>query len=135
MRTRAQVSLEFLLVLAAFLAFLALWVPVQIELIETTKASLQAKQLQLALADVKNAADAVCTLGNGNEKTIGITTPDATLAMENNTLSIKSTGNASRQFSLEEQTRCVLENKTINLSGKTSLTIMNEKQEVRISVK
>ncbi|MBI5158762.1 hypothetical protein HY992_01440 [Candidatus Micrarchaeota archaeon] len=130
MWTRAQVSLEFLLVFVAFLAALVLVVPAQMSLIETIQAAFHAKQLQLALAGVKNTADALCTLGNNNEKTIEVSTPDAVLSAYNNSLAIIS----AQQFSFEEQTRCALEQKTISLNGTTSLIIANEKQEVKIRV-
>jgi hypothetical protein len=82
-RIRAQVSLELLVVLAAFFAFLVLWLPVTQGARNALEFGIAAKQAHLALGELKGAAEEVRVLGEGSAKTVRFTlSSDAALSYD-----------------------------------------------------
>ncbi|RLG20090.1 hypothetical protein DRN67_00880 [Candidatus Micrarchaeota archaeon] len=63
---RAQVSLEFLILLIAFLAFLAAWLPLLAEIKEGAERRVALNRAREAGARLAGALDDVCILGEGN---------------------------------------------------------------------
>ncbi len=130
---KAQVSLEFLVVFLAFLVFLAAWIPLQLKIAEDAKLAIEAKQLQLALADIKTTAETICVLGKNNAKTIEVNTPQATLEMKNKTISIALKTTPNEQLAFKEETDCLLEQKKIELNNTTKVNALNSNGKIEIS--
>ena len=60
---RGQVSLEYLVLLAAFIAFLAVWVPIITSITTKTDAAIEDEYASLALGDAAAAVNNACLLG------------------------------------------------------------------------
>lgn len=69
-RLRGQSSIEFLILLAAFFAFLAAWVPVINSVRQASAESMEQKYAELALSDLVGAGDEVFILGSGNAREV-----------------------------------------------------------------
>jgi len=67
---KAQSSLELLIVLAGFFAFLAAWLPVANSIRSQGEAALSLTFAELALSDLANAGDEAFILGSGNSREI-----------------------------------------------------------------
>lgn len=67
---RAQLSLEFLILLAAFLAFLALWIPVLAKVKAGSEEGMAIAYARESAARLAGALDDVCMLGRGNVREI-----------------------------------------------------------------
>ncbi|MDO8339029.1 MAG: class III signal peptide-containing protein [Candidatus Burarchaeum sp.] len=70
MRSRAQVSLEFLIILAAFLAFLAVWIPVLGKINDGAQQGIATGYAKESAARLAAALDDVCMLGEGNVRLV-----------------------------------------------------------------
>jgi uncharacterized protein (UPF0333 family) len=70
--SRAQVSLEFLVLLTAFLAFMSIWLSLIFSVKDGVSKSLDNSQLGALASDVREAADAVCLMGEGSAKEVEI---------------------------------------------------------------
>jgi len=70
MLLRAQASLEFLFLLAAFLSFLALLLPMVNEFQKVSQQALDAELAFLAASDIAGAASEVCQAGEGSEREV-----------------------------------------------------------------
>lgn len=66
--SRAQVSLEFLVLLTAILAFLSIWLSLILSVRTGVTTSLDHLQLEAMASDLREAADAVCLMGPGSSK-------------------------------------------------------------------
>ncbi|MEM3030227.1 MAG: hypothetical protein QXH27_00690 [Candidatus Micrarchaeia archaeon] len=69
---RAQASLEFLFLLAAFLSFLALLLPAINDFQKAASARLDAELAFLAAGDVASAASEVCQAGGGSAREVEV---------------------------------------------------------------
>lgn len=69
---KGQSTVEFLIILAAFFAFLALWVPVVNGVRQGSAESMEQKYAELALSDLVGAGDEVYVLGNGNSRELNL---------------------------------------------------------------
>ncbi len=69
---KGQVSLEFLLVAVAFLAFLSVWISLVFTVKDGVERSIEIERIRGIASDVRNTADAVCIMGPGSSKSIEI---------------------------------------------------------------
>ncbi len=98
---KGQSSLEFLLILAAFFAFLAVWVTVINSVREKSADAMEQKYAELALSDLAGAGDEVYILGSGNARELNVRLlGNATVSFEGGNVSI-SILNDSRSFGRE----------------------------------
>ena len=65
---KAQASVELLLISAAFLAFLAVWVPSISSIMAQGKQAIALSYAELALSDLVGAGEELRILGNGNSR-------------------------------------------------------------------
>jgi len=70
--SRAQVSLEFLILVAAFLAFLAAWLPVLGKVKAETEQGIAISFARESAARLAGALDDVCMLGEGNVRLVDL---------------------------------------------------------------
>lgn len=108
---RGQITLEFILLFAIFLAFLIIWLPTitkaRDDIIRTMASFYKAN----VLAAVRNAADEICILGPGNSRAIDITLlEDAVLSARENSISL-----SDGYGSVAEQTRCGMSTTSITV--------------------
>jgi len=68
--SRAQVSLEFLIILAAFLAFLAVWIPVLGKINSGEEQGIAVGYARESAVRLAGALDDVCMLGEGNVRIV-----------------------------------------------------------------
>jgi len=102
---KAQVSLEFLVLAAAFLAFLAAWLPVIAKVKGSAESGAEAAYLQEAAARIAGALDSVCLMGEGNVRVVEIRLArDAKLELTGRKLFLVAGGNA-----VEKDLRCEAE--------------------------
>ena len=119
---RAQLSIEFLILLAAFLAFLILWVPLVFGVRQAGEDVLAREYAKLALADIKNAAEDVCVLGKNNARGVNVNLKgEWKVTTSENEIKI---GNGATVFN--EKTRCALERAEFGLSGREIVVIKND---------
>ncbi|MFA6036055.1 MAG: class III signal peptide-containing protein [Candidatus Micrarchaeia archaeon] len=69
-QARGQVSLEFLVLFAAFLAFLGIWLGVIARTGEGVQAGVEAADLQATGARLASALDSACLMGDGNVRIV-----------------------------------------------------------------
>ncbi|MFH0818158.1 MAG: class III signal peptide-containing protein [Candidatus Micrarchaeota archaeon] len=69
---RAQVSLEFLVLLAAFLAFTGVWLSLIFSVEHGITKSLEYSKIEALASDIREAADAICLMGPGSSKEVKI---------------------------------------------------------------
>ncbi len=69
-RARGQVSLEFLVLFAAFLAFLGIWFGVIARTGEGVQKGVEAAYLQETAARIAGALDSACLMGEGNVRVV-----------------------------------------------------------------
>ena len=67
---RGQVSLEFLIILAAFLAFLAVWIPVLGKINSGAQQGIAVGYAKESAVRLAAALDDVCMLGQGNVRVV-----------------------------------------------------------------
>ena len=109
MREKGQASLEFLLVLAAFLGFLAVWVGLFNQVEEGAGNALLSQSARLALADIASAANSVSSMGEGSMITVeAALSRECELRAANNELSIKCGGLELKQESRGATGNCSL---------------------------
>lgn len=72
MLVRGQLTLEFLLLLAVFLAFLMIWLPTITKTRDDLTRTIAMFYKANTLSVIRNTADEICILGPGNSRTIGI---------------------------------------------------------------
>ncbi len=119
---RAQLSIEFLILLAAFVAFLIIWVPLVFGVRQTGEDALSREYAKLALADIKNAADDVCVLGKNNARELEINLKGGwKVTAGGNEIKF---GNGAAVFS--EKTKCALERAEFELSGRGVVIVKND---------
>ncbi len=69
---RAQVSLEFLVLLAAFLAFIGVWLSLIFSVESGVSNSLEYSRLESLASDIQEGADGVCLMGPGSSKVVKV---------------------------------------------------------------
>ena len=69
---KAQVSLEFLVLMAAFLAFLAAWLPLIGKMKADSERALSISYARESAARLAGALDDVCMLGGGNVREVDV---------------------------------------------------------------
>ena len=115
---RGQVSLEFMVVLAVFLAMLALWLGGVSSASHAIDAALGARQAELAAERLAYTINAVCVMGAGNSLEAEVSVPGNASAMYSDGLSLQW-----KNESFEETVYCGFN--SLTLSGKQSLLFEN----------
>ncbi|MEW6329734.1 MAG: class III signal peptide-containing protein [Candidatus Micrarchaeota archaeon] len=127
---RAQVSLEFLILLAAFVAFLTIWVPLVFGVRQAGEDALSREYAKLALADIKNAADEVCILGKNNAREIELNLRGKwKMSVEGSEIRID---NGATSFT--EKTKCAMERDEFELDGRETVVIKNDGEFVSVEL-
>lgn len=102
---KGQQSLELLILLAAFFAFLAVWVTVINSVRQGSAESMEQKYAELALSDLVGAGDEVYILGSGNARELELRLMgNATVSFDAGNASI-SILNGSRSWGREVRFR------------------------------
>jgi uncharacterized protein (UPF0333 family) len=131
---RAQISLEFIIILAIALSFIILWIPAIVTTQNSTQSAIDKYYLEKAAEDVSYSSDVICILGEGNERELYL------VASKN--LSI--TSNLSRSFTISDftsntsmitQTKCKMNISATIGKGRTRLVLENEKEIITIKQK
>ena len=122
---KGQVSLEFIVLLMAFMAFLSVWFSLLSSVREGISDSLEFTHLQSSAADIREAADASCLMGEGSSRSVrsGV---KGTLRFEGKGFSLKS-----GDKSAFETLRCIAEGETEVLPG-AELVLSNSGGGIKI---
>lgn len=121
---RAQVSLEFLLTAAAFLAVLGLITPVIVSTYLRTREQIDVIRARAALERIVATADELCALGGRSKRVV-----DVTFARETE---IVASGNRVTVLNISRNTVCKLYPFSATVTTR-QLTITNEEGKIRIS--
>ena len=98
--TRGQASLDYILVLAALLAFLAIWVPLISHIQERILVYSEVSEAKSAVSRLAHAAEEVYLLGGGNKREMRtealngmvLSVNDGKVAVERDSVVIEATG-------------------------------------------
>ena len=126
---RAQLSIEFILILAITLSFVIVWLPAIITTKNSTQTAINDFYLKKAAEDVSYVSDTICILGEGNEREMTIIT--------SNKLAITSNTGKTIVFfdgvaNISKITKC-LSNISITLErGRTSFILKNENEIISV---
>ena len=130
---KAQISLEFIIILAIALSFIILWIPAIVTTQNSTQSAIDGYYLEKAAEDISYVSDVICILGEGNERELYL------VASKN--LTIRS--NLSKSFTISDptsntsiitQTKCRMNVSTTINKGRTMFVLKNDENET-ISVK
>jgi len=126
---RGQLSLEYLLLFAIFLAALAILVSAALGTNNTAKSTVNGLLLQKTVLDISNTVDDICVLGEGNVRQIHVSLiGTATLSASGKELVIRF-GNAS----FSKTVQCALWDSTL-LVNDTVLSIRSNGSKISISL-
>ncbi|GEM_PF-5762758 len=99
---KAQTSLEFLVVLAAMLSFLAVWVGMAASTGSRISSSLDSRDVSLAVKTLASDADSICLMAVGSRIEVELIFPVETELAANGNNLVASWGNESVSY----PTRC-----------------------------
>ncbi|MFH1447866.1 MAG: class III signal peptide-containing protein [Candidatus Micrarchaeota archaeon] len=125
--TRAQVSLEFLILFMAFLAFISVWLSLILTVGDGIEESVAFSRLDALASDVREAADAVCLMGPGSSRSLTVGTAD--IGFSERTVTVSSENEKVRK-----RLRCACVTKQLSFEGETKLVIKNIKGTIEVSV-
>ncbi len=125
-RGKAQVSLEFLVLLAAFLAFLTVWLSLILKVEGGIEKSLEFSRLEAAASDIREAADAVCLMGPGSSNAMKVS-GNAKLTLSGKEMALEMGGRA-----VKEVLRCESSGKSIAIAGPSELVLENLEGKIKI---
>ena len=123
---RAQVSLEFLVLLAAFLAFLSVWLSLILKVEGGIERSLEFSRLEAAASDIREAADAVCLMGPGSSKSVPVG-GDSEVTFSRKQLELEANKRVVR-----EALRCESFGESIEIAGTGELVLENAGGVIKI---
>ena len=132
--SKAQISLEFIIILAIALSFIILWIPAIITTQNSTQSTIDKYYLEKAAEDVSYSSDTICILGEGNERELYL------VASKNLTI----TSNISKKFTIYDpasntsiitQTKCKMNISTTFGKGRMKLVLKNENEIISIKQK
>lgn len=127
---RAQLSLEFLILLAAFVAFLIVWIPLVLGIKEAGEDALAREYAKLALADMKNAADDVCVFGKNNAREVRADLMgEWKIGVNENEMRISN----AHGVIFSEKTKCALERAEFELKNGDEVIVKNNGKFVSIA--
>lgn len=122
---KAQVSLEYMLVMLALLAFLTVWLSSVLRTQVAVDTALERSESALLADRLTEAINNVCLMGSGNKRVLRIfSSCEVHVIMNGTHLTV---GNFTRQL------YCRL-NSIIKLNGTTSVTVKNVNNEIQVSV-
>ncbi|MCK4328103.1 MAG: hypothetical protein KAW41_06610 [Candidatus Diapherotrites archaeon] len=121
---RGQVSLEFMVVLAVFLAALGVWLAGVGNASHAIDAALGAKQAELAAERLASTINAVCVMGDGNSLDVEVIIPGEAELTEGMSLHWNNK-------TFKKLVYCGSEGLT--LSGRQKLTVTNDNGFIRIA--
>lgn len=124
---KAQVSLEFLVLFVAFMAFLSVWVSLILTVAEGVGESIEFSNLCALGADIREAADAVCLMGPGSSRVVE---PDfgAEVGFSGRTLTVSSGG-----MKVVESMRCESARASMKLNIGGELRIENREGKLDVT--
>jgi len=126
----AQLSIEFLLVLAITLSFIILWLPAIIATKNSTQSAINEFYVKKAAEDIAYISDIICILGAGNEREIAIIT--------DNKITITSLSNSKgilvfdKTNNISKNTKCNINVSLILEKGRTTFILKNEKEVISV---
>lgn len=124
MRMRAQISLEFLLIAAAFLAVLGLLIPIVVNTYSQTREQIAAVRARSALERLVVVADELCALGSGSRRAVEISFARET--------ELNASGRVVSALGLSRIAVCEFDQFSANFTSR-SLLLSNEGGKIRIS--
>ena len=128
-KLKAQISLEFILILAITLSFLVLWLPVIIKTQNNTRSTISDFYIKKGADDIAYTADTLCILGEGNEREIVlITDKEMNITSANSKLFTVS----NEAGSISKITKCKINISTIINKGRTSIILKNSNEVILI---
>jgi hypothetical protein len=112
--SKAQITLELLLLFAVFLSFLIFWIP----LVEGAKNDILKKirkeYMAHTVADLKNQIDEICVLGPGNKRAVNVNLlSESKISYYGKTLTVTDI-DSQKQISVETQCEIESDAQTIN---------------------
>lgn len=129
---RAQVSLEFLILFAAFLAFLLVWIPLINNFKKASEFGIGVRYAELFISDLKNSVNEVCVLGSGNKRIINMNIMgNGILYAENKSIFLFLEVNGEEK-TFEERVKCEVELNRMELNGKMEILVENEENIIKI---
>ena len=123
---RAQVSLEFLVLMAAFLAFLLVWLSLILDVKKGIDGSLSFSLLMATASDLREAADAVCLMGPGSSKEVAIKA-GAAVELSGREMRVSSSGKVA-SLAL----RCETIGGKDKLAGNSAVVFQNEEGKIKM---
>jgi uncharacterized protein (UPF0333 family) len=127
---RAQLSLEFIIILAITLSFLALWLPVIVSTQKSTQANIDDFYLKNTAEDISHSSDTLCILGEGNEREITIVANrgiNITSSRTDNSFTV-SDGISN----ISKDTKCMINISGTIQKGRTNIILKNENEIISI---
>jgi len=130
----AQISLEFIIVLAIALSFIMLWIPAIVTTQKSTQSAIDDYYLEKAAEDISYASDTICILGEGNARELYL------ISSKNLTIS----SNLSKSFTISDpasntsiitQTKCRMNISLSIIKGRTAIILKNENEIISIKQK
>ncbi|MCD6414352.1 MAG: hypothetical protein J7L23_01845 [Candidatus Diapherotrites archaeon] len=119
----AQVSLEFMLVMLALFAFLAVWLPGVLRTRSSVGVLLERSEMALLADRIAGAANSVCLMGPGNEKSIQVFSPSRARVSSNGTH--VTVGNFSRRVYCKTNSELVLDGTSfVSMRNKNGVVLM-----------
>ena len=116
---KAQVSLEFLVLLMAFMTFMSLWLSLILVVKNGIGDSIEFSKLEAIGSDIRETCDAVCLMGPGSSRTVGVEM-DAKTEFFGKKITLYA-GKAKT----EEILRCRINSATISLDKNDELVVKN----------
>ena len=129
---RAQLSLEFILVLAITLSFLILWLPLIVNTQNSAQTSIRDFYIQKLLDDISYTSDTLCILGDGNKRELTIIIDEDTKVNSNmnKSFQISLISNTSRFW--VTQTKCIMNFSKTLPKGRSTIILENEKNIIKL---
>lgn len=125
-RSKAQVSLEFLVLAAAFLSFMGVWLSLILSVKGGMENGLSLSSLESTASDIREAADAACLMGEGSKRTVSLD------AMQNQgaivSLSGKKVTVSSGKLKVDRALRCPAKDASFSL--RKSLILENTEGKI-----
>lgn len=133
MGVRGQVSVELLVVMAAFFAFLVAWLPVVLNVGSAASADVAARYAQLAATDIQKSAEEVALLGPGNSKQLEIVLQaDTEFGFESEAIRLVYSDDSGRRVVERPSSRSIEFEFAELQKGRHSLLIESAGNEVRV---
>jgi len=131
---KAQISLEFIIILAIALSFIILWIPAIVTTQKSTQSAIDNYYLEKAAEDISYSSDVICILGEGNERELQLTT-SKNLTIRSNLSKSFMISDPTSNTSITTQTKCKIDISLSISKGRTTLVLENENETISIKQK